>query len=241
MKWLRRCPRTHRASSAKHRSPAPIVEELEARRVLSAATQAVASGIVTSPENIINFVTSEYVNLLRRPPDSAGLSNWVNQMENGMSPESVEAGFVASNEYIQDFNNNPSDWVTAVYHDLLGRAPDSNGFNHWLNNMANGESAFGVATEIATGPEREAMVIRKDYTQFLGRIARNDEVDSWLAVFQQGSNRANVATGIVASDEFFADANKDPSTFITHAYQDVLSRTPNSNEVAFWLNVYNNP
>ena len=120
-------------------------------------------------------------------------------------------------------------------------APDSNGFNHWLNNMANGESAFGVATEIATGPEREAMVIRKDYTQFLGRIARNDEVDSWLAVFQQGSNRANVATGIVASDEFFADANKDPSTFITHAYQDVLSRTPNSNEVAFWLNVYNNP
>jgi Domain of unknown function (DUF4214) len=83
------------------------------------------------------------------------------------------------------------------------------------------------------------MVIRQDYAQFLGRLARSDEIAAWLGAIQQGANRADVATGFVASDEFFADAGRDPTTFIVHAYQDVLSRTPSQNEVNSWLNVYN--
>ena len=72
-----------------------------------------------------------------------------------------------------------------------------------------------------------------------GRTARTDEVVAWdNTIQQQGSNRGAVEVSILASDEFFADANKDPSTFITHVYQDVLKRTPSQSEINFWLSVY---
>ena len=66
------------------------VERLETRDVPSAATFAVASGIVHSQENFNDFVTFEYNHLLRRAPDPNGLNHWVFEMQSGMSPEQVE-------------------------------------------------------------------------------------------------------------------------------------------------------
>ena len=80
---------------------------------------------------------------------------------------------------------------------------------------------------------------RMSHGELLGRLARSDEIAAWLSVFQQGANRADVATGFVNSDEFFADAGRNPSTFIVQTYQTVLGRTPAQNEVNFWLNVFN--
>jgi len=217
----------------------PAVERLETRDVPSAAQFAVASAIVHSQENFNDFVTFEYNHLLRRAPDPNGLNHWVFEMQTGMSPEQVEAGFASSPEYLLDHGNDPAVFVNGLYNDLLGRAPDSAGFNDWLARLQTGSSAFAVALGFARSPERQTMVIRQDYADFLGRLARSDEIAAWLSVFQQGANRADVATGFVNSDEFFADAGRNASTFIVHAYQDVLARTPAQNEVNFWLNVFN--
>ena len=228
-------------SNAKQRPQTliPAVERLETRDVPSAATFAVASGIVHSQENFNDFVTFEYNHLLRRAPDANGLNHWVFEMQSGMSPEQVEAGFASSPEYLLDHGNDAAAFVTGLYNDLLGRAPDSAGFNDWLARLQTGTSASDVALGFARSPERETMVIRQDYANFLGRLARSDEIAAWLSVFQQGANRADVSTGFVNSDEFFADAGRNPSTFIVHAYQDVLGRTPAQNEVNSWLNVFN--
>ena len=215
------------------------VERLETRDVPSAATFAVASGIVHSQENFNDFVTFEYNHLLRRAPDQAGLNHWVFEMQTGMSPEQVEAGFASSPEYLLDHGNDAAAFVTGLYNDLLGRAPDIAGFSDWVARLQTGTSPSSVALGFARSPERETMVIREDYANFLGRLARSDEIAAWLSVFQQGANRADVATGFVNSDEFFADAGRNPSTFIVQTYQTVLGRTPAQNEVNFWLNVFN--
>ncbi len=64
-------------------------------------------------------------------------------------------------------------------------------------------------------------------------------LNNWLNALANGSSTFAVAAGIIASNEFFALAGKDPSTFITHTYQDVFLRTPTQSEVNFWLAVYN--
>jgi hypothetical protein len=223
------------------KSPAArlVVEQLETRNLLSNATLAVATGILNSQENYTDFLTSEYRHLLGRNPDSSGLSHFLGLLENGVNPETVEAQIVNSDEYVFDHGNTQAGWITGMYQDLLGRNPDANGLNNWLNALANGSSTFAVAAGIVTSQEREVSLIRGDYALYLGRAPRTDEVVSWLTQFQAGANRAQVAAGIIASDEFFALASKDPSTFITHAYQDVFLRTPNQSEVNFWLTVYN--
>jgi hypothetical protein len=240
MKRLINWFRTLAPSPRKPMTARPELEALEDRRVLSKATFAVASGILNSLENYTGFVVGEYVNLLRRQPDVGGFNFMVSQLQHGAAPETIEAGIAGSTEYIFDHGNDPTAWLTGIYQDLLGRLPDSNGLNNWLTHLAQGMTPFAIADAIATSPEREAIVIRSDYTQFLGRIARNDEVIAWLNQVQAGVNRAGVAAGIIASNEFFGEANNDPTTFIIHTYQDVLLRTPSQTEINFWLNVYNN-
>jgi hypothetical protein len=220
-------------------SAKPGVEQLETRNLLSQATMAVASGIVNSPEDFTNFVINEYTTLLRRAPDSNGLNHWVSLMQNGMSPEAVEAAFASSTEYVNDFGNDSNAWLNGLYHDLLGRNPDSAGFSHWQGQLAAGVSKATVAFDFATSIERESMIIRADYANFLGRAASSAEVNAWLNVFQRGATRANVEADIIASNEFFADAGNNTRTFITHIYQDVLLRTPASSEVDAWVNVFN--
>ncbi|HMC90452.1 MAG TPA: DUF4214 domain-containing protein, partial [Gemmataceae bacterium] len=63
-------------SQRRPQSSAPSVERLETRDVPSAATFAVASGIVHSQENFNDFVTFEYNHLLGRAPDPNGLNHW---------------------------------------------------------------------------------------------------------------------------------------------------------------------
>jgi hypothetical protein len=214
------------------------VEELESRHLPSAATLAVASGIVHSTENYQDFLAQEYQNLLGRAPDAAGLQNWLGQLQKGVPAEVVEAGIAGSGEYVANHSNDPTAFVTGLYTDLLGRDPDAAGFNYWTNRLAAGTNPYTVALGFSTSAERQANVIAQDYADFLGRDPEPGAVDYWLALEQQGADRAAVATRIVASDEYFAASGNDPSTFVASAYQDVLGRGPDDLETAYWLGIY---
>src|SRR5207244_5727752 len=147
--------RSQTVSESKSSVPKPRIEELERRNLLSKATFAVASGILNSPENFINFVTSEYRHLLGRNPDSNGLNHFVGLLENGVNPETIEAQLASSTEYILDHGNAATGFITGLYQDLLARNPDNNGLNNWLNALANGSSNFAVAAGFVTSRERD--------------------------------------------------------------------------------------
>jgi hypothetical protein len=90
-----------------------------------------------------------------------------------------------------------------MYENLLGRAADPAGEAVWLAALANGESRTAVAHGFATSPEREAEIIRGDYTTYLDRSPADAEVAGWVLAFESGYSNENVIAGFVASDEFF--------------------------------------
>ena len=59
-------------------------------------------------------------------------------MKQGLSFEAVEADFVASAEYFQKHGSDNRAWVTGLYNDLLGRAPDAAGL------MGYATAAYGI-------------------------------------------------------------------------------------------------
>jgi hypothetical protein len=223
------------ARPARVNSARPSLEGLETRQVPSAATFNVASEIVNSPENFADFIAGEYVRFLRRPPDAVGLNFFVASMEQGLSPEAVEAAFASSTEYILDHGDNAGLWLAGLYNDLLGRTPDQAGFNNWLNSLTAGETPFQVATGFATSVERETFVIRQDYVAFLGRAPDTAGLNHWLSLLQNGFSRAFVASGIIASNEFFQRNGNTNVNFVIAAFVDVLNRTPSTAEVALFL------
>jgi hypothetical protein len=216
-------------------SARPALEGLETRAVPAVTTFTVASEIVNSPEHFADFVANEYLTFLRRPADAAGLNAFVAAMEQGLSAETVEADFVSSTEYILDHGNNATAWLTGLYNDLLGRAPDLAGLNSWLNALAAGASPFQVAAGFVTSVERETIVIREDYAAFLGRTPDAAGLNHWLSDLQSGLGRSFVASSIIASTEFFRRSGNTNADFVIAAFEDVLGRTPSASELSVFL------
>lgn len=90
-----------------------------------------------------------------RTPDTPGLSHNVNLVDGGLSIDSMSDAFVGSAEFIAQFGANSSNltFVTALYQNVLDRAPDIIGFNNW-NNALNagvldrGEVLYGFSESL---------------------------------------------------------------------------------------------
>jgi hypothetical protein len=190
---------------------------------------------VGSPENTADLIRNEFAHFLHRAPDPVGFNFFVAQVERGMSPEAVEAVFASSTE---DFLNHAGDlrtWLTGLYNDLLGRAPDAAGFSHWLTNLASGESRFQVALGFSTSLERESDVIRQDYVSFLGRTPDPNGLNHWVSAIQAGSSRAFVASEILSSGESFQVHEGTNTGYVIAAFTEVLGRTPSTTELMSFL------
>lgn len=72
-----------------------------------------------------------------RTPDQVGLGFWIGQMGNGASLHTVADAFADSAEFKKLYGSAVSntDIITAIYANVLDRAPDAGGFAHWKNGL----------------------------------------------------------------------------------------------------------
>jgi hypothetical protein len=80
-----------------------------------------------------------YKAAFNRTPDNSGLKYWIGMMDGGTNLPTVASGFIASNEFKTLYGANPTNdqFVTKLYSNVLGRAPDAGGFNYWVGLLNN--------------------------------------------------------------------------------------------------------
>lgn len=95
--------------------------------------------------------------------DTGGLGYWIGQMDRGMSLVEMSARFIDSNEFRGLYGSNPSnaDFLTKVYQNVLGRNPEAEGYNWWLNEMnTNAEKTKAkVLADFSESAENKAGVL----------------------------------------------------------------------------------
>jgi hypothetical protein len=212
------------------------LEAFEDRQLLSVTMGIAALAFSHSAEHYTQLVTDAYQQYMGRAPDGAGLANWVDQLQNhGLSDERLEAFFIGSAEYINNHGGSGAAWVEGMYRDLLGRAPDPEGRQTWLNELSSGrQTPLQVAFGFAASAEREGIVVQNDYHTFLGRAASPEEVNLWVQGFLAGTTNESVVAGFVGSPEYFANHLSSPGAWLTAAYKDVLNRAPDSGGYESW-------
>jgi hypothetical protein len=215
----------------------PAVEALEDRQLLSGTPYSIAQAITHSAENYTKFVTEAYHRYLGRLPDAPGLASWVQGMQQGLSDERLEAGFIGSPEYIQDHGGQGAGWVTGMYKDLLGRAPAQSEVENWLQVLNQGASTTAVAYGFAASPEREGERITADYRTYLGRFPGSSEVAGWVDNFEHGVSNEDVVGGFVGSPEYYdrAGGNVDSALWLLSVYRSVLGREPAEADYVAWV------
>ncbi|WP_137171905.1 DUF4214 domain-containing protein [Massilia sp. HP4] len=70
-----------------------------------------------------------------RTPDKVGLGFWIGKMGEGLSLHAAADAFAGSAEFKKLYGHAASnaDIITAIYANVLDRAPDAGGFAHWKN------------------------------------------------------------------------------------------------------------
>lgn len=89
------------------------------------------------------FVNGLYVDAFERSADSAGLSYWAGQLDDGVSRKAVIQDFLVSDEYNVTHLNN-SQYVNGLYQDILGRQEDTSGAAYWVSQLDSGVSRATV-------------------------------------------------------------------------------------------------
>jgi hypothetical protein len=99
----------------------------------------VAFGFAASPEREAQRITADYQTYLGRLPSASEVANWVQAFNGyGISNEDIVAGFVGSPEFFQKHKADITDWLVSAYEVILGRLPDPEGEQAWLQVLANG-------------------------------------------------------------------------------------------------------
>ncbi len=101
------------------------------------------------PANFASL-TEMYLAYFNRAPDSLGLDYWASRLSEGMSLPQIAASFSVQSETVTQYPANLStqSFVTDVYQNVLGRTPDTAGFNYWIGQLQNGavsQSTFILA------------------------------------------------------------------------------------------------
>lgn len=175
----------------------------------------------------VETVTSFYKNVLGRDPDADGLAFWVSRIDNGTSSVAeVVAGFTGSQEAISQVNP-----IVDLYFSALGRAPDEEGLQNWINARHNGMSLEQIALSFTQSAEFAQVAASSDsefvatlYQNALGRTPEADGLAHWMNQLAAGMSRDQVLTAITNSQE--SQALTGVKSQIVLAYNGVLGHMP---------------
>ena len=99
-------------------------------------------------------ISNLYVSLFNRAPDTAGLSFWSAALANGANINAITQGFLTAPEGQANYPQfqSSSEFVTAFYTKVFGRAPDASGLAFWtaaLNGAGGANSDAAKATVVS--------------------------------------------------------------------------------------------
>ena len=129
-------------------------------------------------------------------------------------------------------------YVTHLYQDLLARDPDADGLTVWVNALDSGSlSRTQVADDIQDSTEFRTDLINSYYQNILGRAADTAGFNDYMAKLQAGVSRDTVLASFYGSEEYFNRAGRNPPTYVSHLYSQILGRAGSDAEVGYWTSV----
>lgn len=115
----------------------------------------------------IKAIAGLYVAYFDRAPDPAGLDFWIRQLDNGRDFTTISQDFATSLE-AQDIypflanpelaTTSPAAFVTSIYANLFGRAPEQAGLDFWVNVINSGDVLPGDMVEAVMLGARNAVI-----------------------------------------------------------------------------------
>jgi hypothetical protein len=147
-----------------------------------------------------------YRKILGRDADAGGRAYWLQQVERGLRIEEIAAQFYGSAEYFRSAGSTNRGYVESLYLDLLGRAADAEGRDHWATQL----DAQRITRQATAGSFYASIESRTDrvnslFQQVLGRPADPDGRFYWTRQLLTLGD-VSLAAWLAASKEYYDKA-----------------------------------
>jgi hypothetical protein len=167
----------------------------------------IAEAFVNSFEHRSDEVDTYYQEFLHRAAD-AGSIVWTDELMAGVSEANVVQGILDSPEY-QSAHLTPYLFVSDLYIDVLGRQGSASEIAAWQSALASGMSRQALVASIVGSTEAVDQVVESDYAAYLHRQPDANDLSTWTSIIDApGGSASDVTVDILASDEFYQDAQK---------------------------------
>ncbi|MEF2975814.1 GH25 family lysozyme [Subtercola sp. YIM 133946] len=128
-----------------------------------------------------------------------------------------------------------SNYITALYHDYLGRVPSASDIVFWENALADGAPRSDIAAGFVNSDEYRLIRIDAAYRSVLGRNPDPGGRLSWLdAMHRGGITTDDIETQLYGSAEYYQAHGNTDSLFVASLYSTLLHRQGTASDYAFW-------
>lgn len=147
-----------------------------------------------------------------RVPEDAGLEGWATALRSGTTFLEIAQGFTGSPEFAARYpevaNGDLSGFITALYQQTLGRAPEAAGLAGWIGSgLTTAEILIGFSESLEFHNRSEANV-----TTYLSAVGQGNTPNAVYSLFQLGTSAeltGDVIDGKVAGATIGIDVNGD--------------------------------
>ncbi|MBM2320142.1 MULTISPECIES: DUF4214 domain-containing protein [Marivita] len=176
-------------------------------------------GMARLTDDAMGTLTELYIAYFNRAPDAVGLFFWGNQLADGMSLREIAGYFFDQPETRALYGDvaDLSEFVSTVYQNVLGRAPDASGLEFWLDllesNAAVTPSTFIMeilaGAKAATGSAADAAYLENKValgSHFAITRGMSDVEEASMVMSEFDGSQISLEEGLARSDDFYEEA-----------------------------------
>lgn len=116
--------------------------------------------------------------------------------------------------------------VEDAYRALLGRAPEDQGKQYWLDRLDSGTTQRGFLHALATSGEHRRYLVGTAFRAYLDRAPEPGAVEWYTGLLARSTTATTVGADLLGSDEYYQRAGGTERAWVDAVYQDVLGRQP---------------
>jgi hypothetical protein len=180
------------------------------------------------------FVTSQGSTASEFGSDNGGSTSPLPAPTNGSDGSGVQPGSLPAAVAASDTTPD-EDYVSAVYHALLGRYPDALGQEYWASQLDQGMPRPAFVSALDHSAEYFATIVKPVYVQFLGRNADATGLSYWVSLMQSGLNDEALEARFIGSSEYYQHSGNTDRAWLDAMYSDLLGRRPDIQGETYWV------
>lgn len=218
----------------------------------------VVEGFDTASDTVVRLFQAT----LARAPGEAGHRAWTGQIQSGTLGEAAAiTALMGSAEYQALYGGTTNTaFVTALYHNVLERAPTSAGLANWVTALEGGMTRAAVVGDFAASAEFHDLMLPRilDYSfaglqagwtddvwrlfqAVLDRDPAGSGLMTWAQSLASGTTYLQAVEGLMGSAEFIQRyGDTTDAAFVTLLFQNVLNRDPAPAGLANWVTALEN-